>query len=188
MKGRTVCPACKHEFVKDLPDDKETHEITCPKCNHSFSIKCNQKGKSVECGWEEHGEPRKTILSSLKPHTTKPVVASFLLLTTCVLGIFNAVFLYSSNNLTILGISLRPLTDIIGYTELSILIVIFSVFAFAGFIAALRRRYINFAAFCAFLGIFSIGFFVGFILSIAALALIVLSKEEFEDGTKGKIF
>ncbi|RLI63161.1 MAG: hypothetical protein DRO67_06160, partial [Candidatus Asgardarchaeum californiense] len=101
MKGRTICPKCNHEFIIDVPDDSETYETKCPKCSHSFTINCKKidKSKSIECGWEEHGEPRKTILSSLKPHTTKPIIASFLLLTSCVLGIFTAVFLTSSENL-----------------------------------------------------------------------------------------
>jgi hypothetical protein len=172
----------------DVPDTTDTYEANCPKCNHSFTIKCAQKNKSAECGWEEHGEPRKTILSSLKPHTTKPMIASFLLLTSCVLGIFTAVFLYSSNNLIVLGISLSYLTDMIGTIGLFFIVIIFSIFAFAAFIATLKRRYLNVAVVGAFFSIFSIGFFVGLVLSIIALALIILSKEEFENGTKGKVF
>ena len=193
MKGRTTCPKCKHEFVMDTPDNSETCEISCPKCNSKFTIRQTPSDHSKtidECGWEEHGEPRKTVLSSLKSYTNKPMIASFLLLTSCVLGIFTAVFIVSSDHLIIpyLDLDLTFLTNLLGNIGVSIVIIIFSVFAFIGFTAAFKRRYLNAATICAFLGIFSIGFFVGLVLSIVALALIMLSREEFENGTKGKVF
>ena len=189
MKGRTTCPKCNHEFVMEAPVDSKTCEATCPKCDHTFAIRQSSKKSAKECGWEEHGEPRKTVLSSKKPRTEKPDVASFLLLTTCVLGIFTAVFLFSSSeDLTIPYINTNVLIDMLGIYELVTIIVIFSCFAFAGFVATLKRRYFKVAVVGAFFSIFSIGFFVGIILSIVALALIGLSKEEFENGTKGKVF
>ena len=195
MKARTICPKCKHEFVMDAPDDSETCEVSCPKCSHKFEIKqasSDESESTKECGWEEHGEPRKTILSSLKPHTNKPMIASFLLLASCVLGVFTAVLIISSksDNLIIPCINLRLdfLTGVIGHIGLSIVVIIFSIFAFVGFVTTLKRRYLEVAAICAFLAIFSIGFFVGIVLSIAALVLIISAKEEFENATKGKVF
>ena len=65
MKGRTICPKCKNDFVLDLPQDEKDHEVVCPKCNHKYKIqaKCTGPYSDKECSWEEHGEPRKTVLS-----------------------------------------------------------------------------------------------------------------------------
>ena len=176
----------------DMPDDTEKYEITCPKCSHSFVIKktCKESPED-ECWWEEHGEPRKTILSSIKKKTNKPIIASFLLLATCFLGIFTAVLYGSSNG--------QPISELEFITNnlpllsfdkviLSIFIIIFSIFALIGSMTVFKRRYYVFSALCAFIGIFSIGLFVGFILSIVALELIIVSRDEFENGTKGKVF
>jgi len=67
-------------------------------------------------------------------------------------------------------------------------LIIFSIFAIIGFITVFKRRYFLFSAICAFLSIFSIGLIVGIILAIIALELIVTSRDEFENGTKGKVF
>jgi len=94
MKGRTICPKCKHEFVLDVPDSRETHDIICPKCENKFTVqtKAGNTETSEECLWEEHGEPRKTILSSIKPRTNKPMIAAILLVAVFVMGITTAVF------------------------------------------------------------------------------------------------
>jgi hypothetical protein len=192
MKGKTTCPKCKHEFLMDVPDDTEKCGIKCPKCNHSFIIKRVCKNESdEECWWEEHGEPRKTILSSLKKKTNKPTIASFLLLTTGILGVLTAVLFGSSNGQIVPGLdfiasSLSLLS--LDKLALSILLVIFSIFALAGSITVFKRRYFVFTTICAFIGIFSIGLFVGLILSIVALELIIVARDEFENGTKGKMF
>ena len=188
MKGQTTCPKCNHEFIMDVPDDSPVCDIICPNCNHKFAVR--QVAKK-ECGWEEHGEPRKTILSSLKPHTGKPRISSFLLLTVCVLGIFTAVFLFTSDSVIIpyLNIDLTFLIDMAGTSSvISTITIVFSCCAFVGFLTSFYRRYFTVTAVCAFLGIFSIGFFIGTVLSIIALGLIILAKEEFENGTKGKVF
>lgn len=190
MKGKTTCPQCSYEFVMDVPDDSETTEINCPRCGHSFIIKrTSQEEGDDECGWEEYGEPRKTILSSIIKKTNKPVVASFLMLATGVLGIFTAVVLASSNGAVIS--QLEFITSFFsnnGNIVFSIVLVIFSAFAFAGSITAFKRRYFVFTAVCAFLGIFSVGLFIGSALAFAALILLVLSRDEFENATKGKVF
>jgi len=190
MKGKTTCPQCSYEFVMDVPVDSETTGINCPHCSHSFIIKRTcQEEPDDECGWEEYGEPRKTILSSMRTKTNKPVIASFLLLATGVLGIFTAVVLASSNGTVISQFEFFTsyfLND--GNIVFSVVLVIFSAFAFAGSITAFKRRYFVFTAVCAVLGIFSVGLFIGFALAIAALILLILSREEFENATKGKVF
>ncbi|MCJ2533649.1 MAG: tetraspanin family protein [Candidatus Thermoplasmatota archaeon] len=190
MKGKTTCPQCNHEFVMDVPEDSETHTIKCPQCNHLFVIKRTcQEEPDDECGWEEYGEPRKTILSSMKKKTNKPIIASFLLLATGILGIFTAVILASSN-----GPIIPQLEFVASYFSnngnivFSAVLVIFSAFAFAGSITAFKRRYFIFTAICAVVGIFSVGLFIGFVLSIVALALLIIYRDEFENAAKGKVF
>jgi hypothetical protein len=46
----------------------------------------------ADCDWEEHGEPRKTILSSIKPRTDKPMIASLLLISIFIIAIASAFF------------------------------------------------------------------------------------------------
>jgi DNA-directed RNA polymerase subunit RPC12/RpoP len=185
MKVRTTCPKCQESILKEVPEDSKEVKIECPKCGHLFIAK---PPPIEEYGWEEHGEPRKTILSSFKKKTSRPTIASFLLLTVSILGIFTVAALLSDN------LAFFPqLGDFISYLTrlcpfLTILLLVFSVFALAGFVTAFKRRYFIFTAVCAFIGIFSIGFFVGFILSIVALLLIIMCRDEFEDGTKGKVF
>jgi hypothetical protein len=192
MKGKTSCPKCNHEIITDMPDNSEKHDINCPECKHTFSIRRNSNLKSNnEEAWEEYGEPRKTILSSIKKRTNKPIIASFLLLATAVLGIFTAVIYYQSNGVNLQqfdfitsNLSWLPINDLV----LSIILIIFSIFALVGSITVFKRRFFIFTAVCAFLGIFSIGLFVGFVFAIVALELIIVSRDEFENGTKGKVF
>ena len=192
MKGKTSCPSCNYEFIMDMPDDSNTHLVDCPKCSHTFSIRraANSKSNS-EHVWEEYGEPRKTILSSIKKKTNKPLVASFLLFATGVLGFFTAIINSSSGNFNI-----QPLESItsnlswlpIGDLFFSIALVIFSIFALVGSVTVFKRRYFIFTAVCAIMGILSIGLIVGLVLAIIALELIIVSRDEFENGTKGKVF
>lgn len=94
MKGRTICPKCKHEFILDVPKDCEKHKVVCPKCENNFNIRAippNQKSND-ECTWEEYGEPRKTILSAIKRKTNRPKIASILLICVFILGLTNSVF------------------------------------------------------------------------------------------------
>lgn len=275
MKGRTTCPKCKHEFLLDVPDGRKKHEAICPKCNNKFTIQPTEHDQKAgeECYWEEHGEPRKTILSSIKPKTNKPMVAAILLAAVFALGITTAAFsetfiessvglfsatgvtgiveisvsdisnneslenvtitiyeqsgrtnengLYSLENVS-LGITtvelslsgyetqtreILVLPFITSYNEIkmeagggeenipfdtvgcSIILAIFSVFALLGAVTSLKRQHLDVAATGSIIGIFSFGFFlIGSILSIVAFAIIMMSREEFEDGKKGKIF
>ena len=93
MKGRITCPKCEHKFVLDLEKDKEKYSVKCPNCNHNFNvkIKCKDENKE-ECDWQEHGEPRKTVLSSIKPRTNKPIIATIILVVIFSIGISTAAF------------------------------------------------------------------------------------------------
>lgn len=275
MKGRTTCPKCKHEFVLDVPDRSEKHEAVCPKCKNKFTIqtKSPTSKSDDECSWEEHGEPRKTILSSIKPKTNRPMMAAILLICVFAIGITTAAFseafiessmdlaseagitgsieilvtdqsnnsipninvttngvsgitnekgLFSAENVE-LGIQTLELSgegyktqireilvvpffnsestikmevgtgkgdkinfDTIGCT---LILAIFSVFALLGTITCLKRQHLDVAIAGSVIGIFSLGFlFIGSILSIIAFVLVMKSREEFENGKKGKIF
>jgi hypothetical protein len=94
MKGRTTCPKCKHEFVLDVPDRDKKHEIVCPKCENKFNIqsKYSDSESNEANSWEEHGEPRKTILSSIKTKTNRPMIAAILLVCVFALGTTTAIF------------------------------------------------------------------------------------------------
>ena len=94
MKGRTTCPKCKHEFVLDVTDDNEKREVVCPKCDNKFAVqaKCPDPESDNECSWEEHGEPRKTVLSKIKPRTKMPMIASILLVCIFIIGTTTAFF------------------------------------------------------------------------------------------------
>jgi hypothetical protein len=273
MKGRTTCPKCKKEFLLDLPN-KEKHEVVCPKCNNKFSIqKCDDSVSFEECSWEEHGEPRKTVLSSIKPKTNMPRFAAIILAIVVIIGLSTAAlsesFIESSldvaslvgltgsmkilvtdqSNESISDVNIR-INDISGKTNLkgffsadnielgiqellistsdyrdqsreilispffkyestivldnengaiktidfnssgcTIILVIFSIIALIGAIVCLKRQHFDIAIVSSFIGIFSFGFFlIGSILAIIAFIIILRSRDEFENGKKGKIF
>ena len=273
MKGRTTCPRCNHEFILDTPKDSEQFKAICPKCNCNFAIKKSSDDIKTEeeCAWEEHGEPRKTILSSIKPRTDKPMIAAILLICVFILGISSAAFSetfigsplsvlsdigmtgkvdfkivdqlnnslynvsiiidekygitndkgeYSVENITLgineaeiiisenktINVEILVTPFINSYNKIivdedskklipyetmgcSIILIIFSIIALLGAVATLKRQHFDVAVVGALLGIFSFGFFlVGSILSIISLFLILSSKEEFENGKKGKSF
>jgi len=274
VKGRTTCPQCSHEFLLDLTDDGKKHEITCPKCKHKYMIKAKHCDPNKECTWEEHGEPRKTILSAIKPKTNKPFFIMILLICVVVIGFSTAFFseyfiessldtadalgmrgsvkfdLYDLDNDTVnnaiitingdvvnfkgngiyikddidLGIQkviisksgyktqeieilVTPLfksaheismqtgdsTDVINNdfdtVGCSIIIIIFTVLAFIALISTFKKQHFDLALVGSFIGIFTFGFFfIGSILSIIAFILIILSRDEFQNGEKGKIF
>jgi DNA-directed RNA polymerase subunit RPC12/RpoP len=274
MKGRTACPKCKHEFVLDAPDDSEKCEVVCPNCGDKFTIQptsCDSKSED-ECFWEEHGEPRKTILSAIKTRTNKPTIAAVLLISVFAIGITSVAFSdafietpldvlanvgmtgsvdlllldqlnnslgnvsiiidgtstttdengsYSAENIS-LGIK-KVEVSLTGYKTLireilvvpfitssheiiiedgngekyipfdtigcSIVLVIFSVFALLAAVMSLKRQHFDVAVVGSILGIFSFGFLmIGSIISIIALIIILRSRDEFENGQKGKVF
>ena len=274
VKGRTKCPKCNKEFVLDLPKGDKTHKITCPKCKHEYTVKakCDTKLSDKECSWEEHGEPRKTVLSSLRPESKRPFIAVILLICVFSIGITTAVFAdafitSTTDTASFLGLngsinaqvtnqtnaSLEDMTisvngEVLEYnngtyrlenakpglktielakngyktvekeilvmpvlsTEIGVLmekgtesldkiyfdtigcttiLLIFSVFALVAMISCLKRQHLDLAIGGSFLAIFSFGFFfIGSILSIVAFILIMLSRDEFENGKKGKVF
>ena len=274
MKGKTVCPNCKENFMVDLPKDDKKHKVTCPNCKCLFDVKMGSKAtSSKECSWEEYGEPRKTILSSIKHETIKPFIAIILLIIIFSVGITTAVFSEAfietsmqtastagltgevkihitdqDNNsleqITILlngdvvehqnngsyyidniepgiqtiqfsgsgfktqkiEILIIPLItseqtikmqegagsdDTVYFDNLgcSIILVIFSIFALIALVACIKRQHFDLAVVGSFLAIFSFGFFfIGSILSIIAFVLIIISRDEFQNGDKGKIF
>jgi len=275
MKGRIECPECKHEFVLDIPADGKKHEAVCPKCKKKFIIrtKCSPKESEDGCYWEEYGEPRKTILSSIKPKTNRPKIAAIILVCVFALGLttaaFSDMFIESSldvassfgmtgtveihvtnqtnksieniqvniegvdsvkktgngsylaenvevgiREITITSLEYSNLTQEIlvtpffksyhkikmkkgidneknyfDTTSCSIILMIFSVFALLGAVASLKREHFDVAVAGSIISIFSFGFFmIGSILSVIAFIIVMKSKEEFEDGKKGKVF
>jgi len=275
MKGRTTCPECKKEFILDLPKDCKKHQVVCPECGNKFDVfaKYEKTSKGKECAWEEHGEPRKTILSAINPKTNKPMIAAIILICVFAIGFATSVFsqefiestldvaanvglnsdveIYLTNqtNLTIEdaeiilngqtvphkrdGIyykaNVKPGIQTIEVTRAdykiqraeilvtpffksevkikleegegqadniyfdnigcSVIIAVFTVFALFAMIACLERRNGDVAIAGSFLGIFSFGFFfIGSILSIIAFVLIMISRDEFRDASKGKHF
>lgn len=93
MKGKITCPNCEHNFVTEFKEEKEKFIVSCPNCNHNFNIKIKCRDKNLEeCTWEEHGEPRKTVLSSIKPKSNKPVIATIILVVVFALGVSTSVF------------------------------------------------------------------------------------------------
>ncbi|PNX47293.1 MAG: hypothetical protein BV457_05945 [Thermoplasmata archaeon M9B1D] len=94
MKGRTTCPECKKEFILDLPKDDKRHQVICPECGNKFDVfaKYDKNRKGQECTWEEHGEPRKTILSATKPKTNKPMIAAIILICVFAIGFATSFF------------------------------------------------------------------------------------------------
>ena len=272
MKGRTTCPKCNEAFVVDAPDNIKKLNVTCPKCNNKFVINLRSSPSNLEeCSWEEHGEPRKTILSSIKPKTDKPKIVAFLLTIAFIFGLSTAAFseqfidnstqflsqvgfrgtieLYitdiNNESLSNVNINLDGITDFqyngeyyyldnvtLGFKNIiisldnyktinqeilvmplifsthnikmeqgtgettysfgiigcSLIFLILSIFPLLGAITSYKRRHFDVAIAGSLIGIFSVGFYIGSIICIIAFIILLLSKEEFENGEKGKTF
>ena len=290
MKGRITCPKCGHHIIAEINKDVASFTLDCPRCNRHFKVKTSQVDLSnippdstveveADCDWEEHGEPRKTILSSIKPRTDKPMIASLLLISVVIIGIasafFPTIFLqapvqvaslggleggltifvdnnsivppndldlsinqenvifernnnsFHASNLTlgdhVLTINLNSnnssstfatkqvyilpfdlSTSTITVTKLdpltlenssyelewlSSILLLLSVVTLIGAFTSWKRKYSDVALIGSIVGIFTIGiYFSAFILSIIALWLILKSRDEFDDGKKGKSF
>ena len=290
MKGRITCPKCGQNIIAEMNREVSSFRLECPICHHRFTAKTSQVDVSnvspdspvdveSDCYWEEHGEPRKTILSSIKPRTDKPMIASLLLIGVVLIALASAfsptlflqapvsvasftgvegdltVFVdntsdFSINNMTLsidqdnvtftrtndsfvassLSLGEHELTvheqntndtggmttknvyilpfDLSTYTLkitdtnpltlenstvelgwLSGILSILSVVTLIGAIMCWRRRFSDVALFGAIVGVFSVGlFFTGLVLSIISIWLILKSRDEFDDGKKGKSF
>lgn len=273
VRGKTKCPRCKHSFIIDVPEENKKHKVMCPNCESTFIIKTGEKSEESdqEFFWEEHGEPRKCVLSSIKPRTNKPNIAAILLICVFAVGIVTASFpdifietsssigsavgltgtvitelnesnvdSYKNITVTINGISktgnissfrfeevelgikkltissknyknitkeilVTPFIESTQKIEIkrgqehieekynnigcTLIIVIFSVFAMLAAIACVKRFHIDVAFAGTIIAMLSVGFFmIGTIISIAAFVLIYLSRDEFDNGKKGKYF
>lgn len=285
MKGRIRCPHCSKYFTANARDDSTKVTTTCPNCGYKITVlikKTNQDCKdqslepSEECDWEERGEPRKTILTSIQPRTDKPMIAAILLLIIIIIGFTSAVFpeAYLQTPLDVLSVSgtqaqitviirdqngiplenvsvwvnpnAKSTTNGSGYATLensslgkqqihvtstingsfeaedifilpgymttnitfsidsgaiisidhpsnllwsSLVVIILSIVSIFGFIASWKRQHFDVALVCTIISIFTIGFyFIGSVLGFIALVLLLKSKEEFNDGKKGKSF
>jgi len=72
---------------------------------------------------------------------------------------------------------------------LSGILFILSMVTLIGALMCWKRRFSDVALFGSIVGIFSIGlYFTGLVLAVIALWLILKSRDEFDDGKKGKSF
>jgi hypothetical protein len=290
MKGRITCPKCGQHIIAEINKNVSAFTLDCPKCNHHFKAKTSQVDLSnvnsdspvdveSDCYWEEHGEPRKTILSSIKPRTDKPMIASFLLFAVILIAVISAFFptmflhapmsvasfagvngdlvilfddasvintnhimlsidqenvTFMANNDSFTASSLRlgeheitielfsenvsnqsvtkqvyilpfdlstytvritesnPLTLENSTVQLGWITSILLILSGVTFIAAImcwKRKNSDVALIGSIFGMVTIGiYFSGLILSIIALWLILKSRDEFDDGKKGKSF
>ena len=193
METRVICPQCSQELFFKEASETELYEVTCPTCHYKFVVRPSdiRPCSEPQCGWEEHGEPRKTILSSMKKFTNKPRIAAFLLAVIGALGICTAILLYSSVADVLPGVTivLSFLSSIHSDTfVLFLILLIFSFFALVGAVTAFKRRFFLFTLLCVILGMCSIGLYIGPILAIIVLWLLVTSRDEFEDASQGKVF
>jgi DNA-directed RNA polymerase subunit RPC12/RpoP len=187
LKGKTICPRCKNEFILELTLEKKIHDVVCPKCKNKFSIEA--KCSSKELDWEEYGEPRKTVLSCIKPRSNKPMIAAAFLICVFLIGILTAAFFDIFVQTTVNNISFLEFFKDNTNFGYSIFIVIISIFALISLFACIKREYFILAITGSFIAIFSFGFFfIGSILSIIAFILVLISRDEFKDEKKGKIF
>lgn len=191
MQVKSTCPNCHREVVTEFDKPTQQAMISCPHCEHSYTIHGTACPPAEVCTWEELGEPRKTVLSSIRPRTHRLLAASLLLVVLGILGLVTAGVVYTGQedflpgiNLVIHYLSAFPFEKIV----FAGVFVIFSVFAFTGAYSAYMRRNFVFTVLCTVLAMFSIGLYVGLALGIISLWLIYTSRDEFEHGAKGKVF
>lgn len=264
MKGRTKCPRCSAEFIVEAEEGKNSVETVCPSCGYKFIVKIPDE----DFTWEEHGEPRKTILPSTRPKTDKPIIVSIIFVAVTIIslvgaalptffietpmvplsavGVRGSILIHvidesgvPEENVTVsisnyinktdgkgeaiikdvpLGLQILEvemynktirrelfippfiqtscnisLSDPL-YTSTSLawcqtILVILGIIPLLGAYTAMRRKHLDLVIFSGIVAILSIGFFmINIVLGVLAIMILLLSKEEFEDGKKGKCF
>ena len=128
----------------------------------------------------------------MKPETIKPVLAGVLLIVVALMGIVLAVIVlgyvdmglgfmdeYFAEDPTGTATGMAEMVQSI-VTVCAIIFIIFALLALLGGIMAFTRKSWGFAIVGAIFGMFTLGpYGLGFILSLVALILIVISKDEF---------
>ena len=101
--GEIVCPKCKKGFILDKKEQGKKIEVVCPNCNNRFtaSYECSTVNSKEECSWIEHGEPRKTILSSNNQKTNMTTIAAILLICVFLIGIATSIYSESFQTTTL---------------------------------------------------------------------------------------
>lgn len=193
MKIQVVCPQCTKEILFDEVTETEVYEVTCQHCKYSFIVRPSdiEAQQEQECDWEENGEQRKTLLCAMKKISNKPNIAAILLCIMGGLGLFTASILDSE-----LGAMLPGINNILSFLSnnntdgivLFFILIVFSFISIIGAITAFTRRFFIFTLVCTIIGMFSIGLYIGFILAIIVLWLLLTSRDEFKDESKGKTF
>lgn len=143
--------------------------------------------------------PEKTDFNSTELPTQKssnPTIAGILLIIAGVLGAITGIFLAIVGSLLPGMIGTIP-TEYYNYSNFEIttgfiqniyvfcgsIIIVLAIFTLLGGIMALKRKMWGLALLGAILGLFTVGlFFTSSILSLIALILIALSKQEFEQS------
>ncbi len=116
----------------------------------------------------------------------KPMIAGILMVTAFILALVTAgnMFFLDTNQLNLEGQMEEEIDQSLIENIVNVcgaLILLFGVFLLVGGIFAIKRIHWGFSLVAAIVGIFSIGFqFMGSILSVIALILIFISKDEFE--------
>lgn len=127
-----------------------------------------------------------------KPETMKPVIAGVLLIVVAVMGLIVAMVFMGAVDIG-LGVfdeyvAEDPTGEVSGMVDMvqsllmvcGIIFMVFALLAMLGGIMSLKRKSFGFAIVGAIFGIFTLGpYALGSILSIVALVLILLSKDEF---------
>ncbi|MCK5397406.1 MAG: hypothetical protein KAJ33_04075 [Thermoplasmata archaeon] len=140
---------------------------------------------------QEYVDPPPPVMPA-KPETIKPIIAGVLLIVVAIMGLIVALVFMGAVDI---GLGLfdeylveDPTGTATGMVNLiqnivmvcGIIFMIFTLLALLGGIMSIQRKKWGFALMGAIFGIFTVGYYgIGSMLSIVALILIIISKDEF---------
>ncbi|HEX17205.1 MAG TPA: hypothetical protein ENG60_02160 [Thermoplasmatales archaeon] len=183
MKGKVTCPKCSFVFVVE-GEREEDKTVKCPKCGYEFIARV---GKVKDVRWIEYGGTRKAILPIPGKGTKRPFVAGILLFLVFLINMATILLYYLSPG----NLIWTPYDIVLEGKEifLTMILILLSILLLAGSYCSIRKISISLPIVGCVSGVLSFGFLViGPFLSLVSLALILLSREEFEKGSQGKEF
>ena len=185
MKGKVTCPKCSFVFVVESETEKDK-KVVCPKCGYEFVARIG-KVKKKDVRWIEYGGARKAILPIPENLSNRPFAAGVLLALASISSIVTVLMFYTYPDINIS----TPYNLIFRGSEiyLSAMMLVFSAFSAMGSYHSIKKKSITVALSGCVFGILSFGFLVvGPILSLAALILLLMSKDDFDKSLHGKEF
>lgn len=172
IEYRVLCPNCREEFVTYLPETQvKEFMTTCLNCGHKFTFQS-------ELTAEKQIQPVYTY-TPYAPYTEResfgPLLAGIILIAVALIGMLTAPM--TANVLFGLDPHRGDVRESAQFYACGIVFILFSMFALVGGTYSLQRKHFSIALVGSILGCLTIAF----PLSLVALILVVVHKNDYEE-------